>query len=186
MFGVGTYPRSVVTADLNGDGAFDLVTANVYSDNVSVLLNSVSLPMIAGVVPYGTGTWGCMGQLSLYANSLPAVGSSSFAVVGSNAPRNALGLTLASNVQDLTGSDPFYANLLTHFAFEGATEVIALDVYSGPSGEQFAPAPIPNFPALVGKAYFLQTFWVEPPDQRCTHGLAGLESSRGLAVTIQP
>ena len=39
-FPAGDYPRSVAVADLNGDGAPDLVTANAGSDDVSVLLGS--------------------------------------------------------------------------------------------------------------------------------------------------
>jgi hypothetical protein len=95
-------------------------------------------------------------------------------------------LTLGSDVQDLLGSDPFGVNILTHVALTGATEVLPIDATSGPSGGQFVPLPIPNLPSLAGRTFFFQTFWVESPDLRCTQGLAGLESSRGLAVTIQP
>ncbi|NIM97754.1 MAG: hypothetical protein GTO24_06645, partial [candidate division Zixibacteria bacterium] len=35
----GTYPRSVFSADLDGDGDLDLATANYLSNRVSVLLN---------------------------------------------------------------------------------------------------------------------------------------------------
>ena len=38
-FAVGSQPRAVVVADLNGDGLPDLVTANVASDDISVLLH---------------------------------------------------------------------------------------------------------------------------------------------------
>jgi len=36
---VGDNPRSVLSADLDGDGDLDLAAANYYSGNVSVLLN---------------------------------------------------------------------------------------------------------------------------------------------------
>jgi Cadherin-like/FG-GAP-like repeat len=39
--GAGTDPRGIATADLNGDGNLDLVTANHTTDNVSVLLGNV-------------------------------------------------------------------------------------------------------------------------------------------------
>jgi hypothetical protein len=43
-FAAGDYPRSVAVADLNDDTVPDLVTANVYSDTVSVLLNLTAPP----------------------------------------------------------------------------------------------------------------------------------------------
>ncbi len=39
VYPVGDAPRSVFSADLDGDGDLDLATANYNSDNVSVLLN---------------------------------------------------------------------------------------------------------------------------------------------------
>jgi hypothetical protein len=39
VYGAGDYPRSVFSADLDGDGDLDLAATNDASDNVSVLLN---------------------------------------------------------------------------------------------------------------------------------------------------
>jgi hypothetical protein len=41
-FTVGSFPHSVALGDLNGDGRPDLVTANLVSDNASVLLNTTA------------------------------------------------------------------------------------------------------------------------------------------------
>ena len=44
-FTVGTIPRSLTIGDLNGDGKPDLAVANQTTGNVSVLFNTVSLPL---------------------------------------------------------------------------------------------------------------------------------------------
>jgi hypothetical protein len=41
-FATGDVPRSLVLADVNADGALDAVTANINSDNISVLLGDGS------------------------------------------------------------------------------------------------------------------------------------------------
>ena len=38
-YGAGQFPVSVFSADLDGDGDYDLAVANAFSDNVSVLMN---------------------------------------------------------------------------------------------------------------------------------------------------
>jgi hypothetical protein len=40
-FAVGNLPNSVIAADVNGDGRMDLITTNLESDTVSVLLNAI-------------------------------------------------------------------------------------------------------------------------------------------------
>src|SRR5262249_57124707 len=55
---VGSLPYSVVVADLNGDGVLDLATANLSTDNVSVLLGrgdgtfAAERRVAAGYQPY--------------------------------------------------------------------------------------------------------------------------------------
>ncbi len=53
-FGVGTNPYFVAAGDLDGDGRLDLVTANISSDNVSVLLGQGN-GQFASQVPYAAG-----------------------------------------------------------------------------------------------------------------------------------
>jgi uncharacterized repeat protein (TIGR01451 family) len=53
-YGVGVYPWSVFAADLDGDGDYDLATANTGSYNVSILLNNGD-GTFAAAVNYGAG-----------------------------------------------------------------------------------------------------------------------------------
>jgi F0F1-type ATP synthase assembly protein I len=44
-YAAGIRPHSVFAADLDGDGDLDLATANIVSDNISVLLNINAEPI---------------------------------------------------------------------------------------------------------------------------------------------
>jgi hypothetical protein len=54
VYGTGTGPQSVATADVNGDGKPDLVVANVNDSTISVLLNAQYMGTIAGSPATGT------------------------------------------------------------------------------------------------------------------------------------
>ncbi|HLX12750.1 MAG TPA: FG-GAP-like repeat-containing protein, partial [Bacteroidota bacterium] len=54
-FTVGGAPYAIAAGDLNGDGAVDLVTANLNSNNISVLINKSS-GTFNPTVNYGTGS----------------------------------------------------------------------------------------------------------------------------------
>src|SRR4029079_3829533 len=54
-YSVGNNPFSVTTADVNGDGRVDLVTANRLSNTVSVLLGDGDGTFVAQT-PYAVGT----------------------------------------------------------------------------------------------------------------------------------
>jgi hypothetical protein len=53
-YSVGTGPQAVVTADLNGDGRLDLITANAGSNNISVLLGNGN-GTFGAAQPYAAG-----------------------------------------------------------------------------------------------------------------------------------
>jgi subtilisin-like proprotein convertase family protein len=57
-FAVGDQPESVAVGDFNGDGRLDLTTANLSSDNVTVLLGDGSGGFIAAIgSPFSVGHW---------------------------------------------------------------------------------------------------------------------------------
>ena len=76
----------------------------------------------------------------------------------SNAPHNSLGLGIVTNVQDLAGSDSLGVGILIHVNPILATEIYSFDFRSDAGGSGFAPAPIPNNPALVGHVYYAQSY----------------------------
>src|SRR5208282_2644440 len=59
-FGTGSQPRSVTTADVNGDGIADLIVANENDNTVSVLLNTTApgaaTPSFATQQTFATGS----------------------------------------------------------------------------------------------------------------------------------
>jgi hypothetical protein len=87
---------------------------------------------------------------------------------------------------DLVGSDPFAVGLKLHLDFFTATQLLTIDCTSDASGAGAAAAPIPNVPALAGALFYAQALWVEAAAGHCTHALANLVASKGLAITIQP
>jgi hypothetical protein len=179
---VGSEPTCVALGDVNRDGRLDIAVTNYTGNSVSVLING--LTPVPGISAYGHGTWGCEGQLGLNGNSVPSIGNAGFAIIGTNAPHNTLGALLYSDIPEFVGTDTFFIGLILHVGVGG--EFNGVNAYSGSGREQFAPMPLPAVPALVGKTYYFQTAWIEPIERRCTFGQIGLESSRGLAVTIQP
>jgi hypothetical protein len=136
-----------------------------------------------GLVVYGTGTPGCAGTQTVHAGGPPRVDSPSFFLFCDHAPANSQGILLAGTSADSAGSDPFGWGILLHVDVLASTDLMALDMASDPGGLGFAPAKIPNDPALVGVTYHVQAIWHWAG--ACPLGPLGLSSSRGLSVTIE-
>lgn len=135
-----------------------------------------------GLANYGIGTPGCGGPQRMDASGRPAIGSPAFALTCDRAPANALGLGLASDLQDVSGSDPFALGILLHVGFGGAF-LMPFDLLGDALGLGTAALPLPNDPLLVGKAYFAQALWGWPSG--CVPSPFALSTSDGLKLVIQ-
>lgn len=159
------------------------------SDRIQMrdLQTNAVTPVMTPVVPftqaYGFSMWSCEGPITLSTNAVPKINNPSFAFVGHGAPPSALGLLLATDSQDLAGTDVFNLSLPIHVDFINATEVYGLDMFSDANGFNLAPAPLPNDAGLIGKNYFAAAVWFFPGP--CLPSPVGLSSSHGLQITIQ-
>lgn len=138
-----------------------------------------------GVLAYGTGTAGCAGLHNLSANLPPLVGSTTFGLTCTKPAPLTTGLWLASDAQDLAGSDPFGIGAILHVGIFTSTELIPIESPAPASGPAILPLPIPNSPSLVGRTYYIQTIWAWPLSA-CFLFPYGISTSNGLAITIQP
>lgn len=137
-----------------------------------------------GLVAYGTGTPGCFGTHSIGASTAPVVGDAAFAIVGGEAPANALGLGLVGDVQALAGVDPFSFGILFHVDLLASSSLFALNAFSDGAGNAAAPAPLPGDPGLVGVTLYAQLIWAWPGGVPCQPSPLSLSTSRGLAITF--
>jgi hypothetical protein len=184
IYPAGGAVQGFTMGDIDADGRPDVVA--IAATKISVLRNQLSTP--AGTAPYGAGTPGCGGILGFTANKPPKVGDATYGYVCTNAPHGALGLGFATDLQDAAGSDPFSLGITLHVGFLGASQLIAYDLHSDATGTAFAPAPIPNFPFLVGSNFYVQTLWLEAlaQGQACGPSPFHLVTSAAVAVTVQP
>jgi hypothetical protein len=100
--GAASYPSSVALADVNGDGKLDIVTANDFSNDVSVLLGDG----LGGFTASTKSIGGWVGPLSVAVGNLdsaaPATVAEDTALVFSSADHNAL---TVSDVDGGSGSE---------------------------------------------------------------------------------
>ena len=116
-FAVGTLPNSIVVADFNGDGRLDLATANLYSNDVTVLLGNGSGGFTAAPgSPFGTGTGSGMqtGPFGVAAGDFNGDGKLDLATANYNSSSNVTvllgnglgGFTAAAGSPFFVGNDP--------------------------------------------------------------------------------
>jgi hypothetical protein len=167
--------------DVNGDGAADWLSGVPFGDPQG-LGRVMALTLEPGTSPYGAGTPGCSGPGHVAPHGPLAVPSPTFGLTSSGAPPGALGLCLVANGSDPLGT-PFPGIgtvILVNLA--GSTEVLALNMVSGPNGLGFTPAAIPNLPQLHGAVYYAQALWYW--GGACAPSTLGLTSSNGLTIRL--
>jgi hypothetical protein len=140
----------------------------------------------AGLIPYGSGTPGCLGPQTMSAASCPYLDNPAFTITCTNVPPLTLGLGLVTDSPDFVGTDVFGLGILLHIDFFLATptEVYSFDMLSDASNFGTVTIAITNTPSLIGKNYFAQSIWVETACVLPT--AANLSSSRGLQIVIEP
>src|SRR5262249_13840086 len=134
-----------------------------------------------GLGPFGTGTPGCGGPLSLLARGLPLVGNASFELHVSHA--GALSVLLVGDTADGAGTLRFGALFHVDPAPPPpAVGLLARVLLPAPDahGSIVTPLPIPNDPALVGVTDVFQVVSFFPAGS-CAKRIA---TSRGLLVTF--
>lgn len=180
-------PDGLVITDINSDGRLDAAVANTNIQSFIVTLMIQQAPVIAGVSLFGSGTFGCHGKLAMQANTTPQVGAADFAFICTNAPKNSLGLAVASDVPDLAGSDPFGIGVLLYADLLNGSSVIGVDILSDASGVGYLASPLGPDPSLAGLVFYLQCVWLENvvDGQACSQSWLHLVSSNGLMLTIQ-
>jgi len=131
LYEVGADPFKVATADLNGDGLADLVTANASSDSISVLLNNPSSPgTFIPAVDYATGP----GPLSVAIGDLNRDGLPDIAVAVADGVEILL--------QDPAARGTFLAPLF--LAVDGGTFAVAVGDLDGDGIPDLAASTILN------------------------------------------
>jgi len=172
--------------DFNNDGVSGLAVGAPLADYSSKWSGVAYLYDLSpkGVTAYGTGTAGCAGMHAMRTSSAAKIGNVYLRFLTNHAPVNSLGLMLITDAQDAVGHDTFGVGILMHVGFIGAVDVYALDTVSDSFGGSWVLTPVPNNPALVGKAYYAQSIWAWSAE--CVLAPYQLSSSQGLQVIIQP
>lgn len=181
-FTVGALPSSSKIGDMDGDGRADIVVANYGGSSITVLMNT-NLPT-GNIANFGVGTVGCFGTLGIAAPEPPFVGSTTFRMDVTNAPRNTLGLLIIGNAPIPLGADTFALGATFYVDLFQSTEIFAFDIHTDMSGVSSNSTPIPNDTNLTGLTYFAQGIFVESPGYHCSLSPFGVVTSRGLGLTI--
>jgi len=160
--------------DVDGDGYPDVLTA---SYNTTPQLVKVLSLVPRGLAPFGAGTSGCDGALTLLANGVPSVGNAAFAFHLSHAGSEVTSLLTSDTA--LPAGVPLY-NALFHL---DPARILTRTQLPLPDarGSLVAPLPIPADPQLLGRTWHFQgvSFF---PAGACARRIA---TTPGLSLTFQ-
>lgn len=115
---------------------------------------------VAPPVLGGLGTPGCDGPQTIGLAAPAQIDTAAFGFTCDNVPANSTGFLLVGDVADLIGTDYLGINALLHVNVFASAAPLLLDFFGDADGVGFAPAPLPNDPALVGAVLHAQGIWV--------------------------
>jgi VCBS repeat-containing protein len=128
-YATGSYPISVTSADVNGDGKFDLIIANVLSKTVSVLMNNGD-GTFAAKIDYATGYDPCS------VTSADVNGDGKFDTIFVNTGSNTVSVlknsgdgTFVTRVDYSTGKSP-YSVVIADLNGDGKSDLIVANWFS--------------------------------------------------------
>lgn len=172
-------------SDSDADGLPDLVVGGAYDDSHGTDSGVAWLyslrPM--GTWFYGTSDPGCNGPHLLTASSPPKLGNANFGYRANAAPPSSLGLLLATDSQDVAGSDPFGIGIALYVDFFAASEIYGLDFLTDGAGYAGITTALASNPAILGLDYYLQAIFAFPLGA-CSLPPFNLSSSQGLKIVI--
>lgn len=174
------YERSVDAAALGAGRALFVVSK--YGDAPFAAFQIATRELrTTGITSYGTGTPGCAGAERMFANGVPRLGATTFALQSDRAPLSGVGVLLLGGQQDLAGT--FVQALGIRLQVGLAGPLVDLAMNAAATGIGSRVVAIPQDPALLGATHYAQSVW--PWGSACALPPLGLSAPEGLGITIQ-
>jgi hypothetical protein len=178
------YNIDFAVADFDVDGRMDFVVPSMWAPTITQCRQNYASP--SGIVAYGTGTPGCSGAVALDAVGSLSASQNGITITASNAPASATGLFFFGDAFANPGVDSLFTGALLHVDLFQSTIVASAPMVSQSGGTASLFIPGQPSPQIIGTTLFAQAAFVEPPTSQCSGALAGIVTSRGLSITIQP
>lgn len=191
----GTYPLwrqissgagagKILPYDFDADGQIDIAWAN--GGAVRIAMNLRDDP--AGTAPFGSGTPGCRGRVSIGAVQPAKVGNGAFRLLVNHVPPSSPGWFLVSTGSSIPGFDPFAVGAILHVDPLPPSTFAFFSILADTSGQASVALPIPAVPVYAGLSFTAQVVHsgAITLGHDCSTSPLSLVSSRAMALTIQP